>query len=278
MNNKLFVVTVLILLAVIVYLFVSAPPLLPEVTANSALIPIETVLTITEAENDSVRALWTQEIVGAGKNVGLAFHEEWRTANFDAGPLPALFLRETAANLEKNPIRLSLFLGSDYPISAANRFTGKQMVMFERIKQTGTPQFFYDETTAMYTAMFADVAVAEPCVACHNAHEQSPKQDWQLNDIMGATTWLYPAQRVDNAEMVTMLTALRHSFRDAYAAYLDKAATFAQPPTIGEKWPRDGYYLPTVDTFMGAINQRTAPATLAAILIATEQSHARQPN
>ncbi|HYE36301.1 hypothetical protein [Methylocaldum sp.] len=133
MKEKGFVIAVLTLTALIVYLFVSAPPPLPEKPDSGSSIPIEQVFAIVEAENDAIRILWTEEIVGKGKAAGLKFDEHWRDENVDAGPLPALFLRETATSLEKGPVRLSLFLGSDFPLNPANRFQGLQMDKFALI-------------------------------------------------------------------------------------------------------------------------------------------------
>ena len=43
----------------------------------------------------------------------------------------------------------------------------------------------------------------------------------------------------------------------AYDGYL-KAATFEKPPEIGERWPRDGYYLPTREAFMREFERRAS--------------------
>ena len=96
-----------------------------------------------EAENDAAREIWTKGIVKAGKQVGLEFSEDWRESNVEAGPLPALFLRETAKNMERNPLRLSLFLGSDFPISTANKFEDIQFAKFMLLKASLIPQFFF---------------------------------------------------------------------------------------------------------------------------------------
>lgn len=269
MTRPLFVLTSLVLTALIVYLFVSAPPLLPEQAAANANIPVERVFALVEADNDAARALWTREIVGAGQKTELSFSEDWREAGEDAGPLPALFLRETAKNLERDPVRLSLFLGSDAPINSANQFEGLQKTAFAAIRSTGEPQFFQMPDTRLYTAMFPDEAVTEACVTCHNDHEDSPRQDWKLHDVMGATTWAYPESRLTSDEMLGVLVALRWSIRTAYQAYLDKAATFSKPPEIGARWPRDGYYLPSADVFMSALSESTGAASLDALLNAT---------
>jgi hypothetical protein len=269
MKNAGFTLIALLLTALIVYLFVSAPPPLPEQAAVNASIPVDRVFALVEAENDAARTLWTREIVAAGKPVGLRFGEDWREAGEEAGPLPALFLRETAKNLERNPVRLSLFLGSDAPINLANRFEGRQKDAFAAMRRTGEPQFFQMPDTRLHTAMFPDEAVTEACVSCHNEHEDSPKKDWRLHDVMGATTWAYPEDRLTAEEMLGVLAALRSSIRSAYQAYLDKVVTFGKPPEIGTRWPREGYYLPSADVFMAVLGESSARASLDAILDAT---------
>ena len=265
MAKQNFWIACLALGALSVYLFVSAPPPLEGKQAADAAIPVERMFEILKAENDVVRAMWTKEVVGAGKQNGLKFDERWRDPDVEAGPLPALFLRETAKSLEKNPTPLSLFLGSDYPVNSANRFEGLQLEKFQMVKQTLKPQFFFMPDIQMRVAMFSDVAVVEGCIQCHNKHEQSPKHDWKLNDVMGATTWMYPSDSVSMDELLRTLTALHQGFKDAYESYLDKTRKFANPPAIGEHWPAEGYFLPNSEVFMGEIAKRTAPQTLAAL-------------
>lgn len=264
MINQRFWITTLTLVCLGIYLLVSAPPPLSE-ESRAAAIPVEKMFEILEAQNDAVRALWTQEIVGEGKKVGLKFDEHWRDPDLDAGPLPALFLRETAKSLEKDPVPLSLFLGSDYPINPANRFEGLQLEKFRLLKADQKPQFFYTEDTRLYTALFPDLAVSQVCVECHNRHEHTPKTDWQLNEVMGATTWMYPKASVSLEEMLEVISALERGFREAYAAYLKKVESFARPPKIGERWPREGYFLPSLETFMAEVLRRTSPQTLKAL-------------
>ncbi|MGN6106754.1 MAG: RodZ domain-containing protein [Kofleriaceae bacterium] len=252
--------------ALSIYLFVSAPPPLAAQTVDRGVVPIQSVFSILEAENDAARALWTQEIVDRGKLVGLAFDETWRDDHVHAGPLPALFLRETSKHLERTGLRLSLFLGSRYPINAANQFTGQQSERFAELEQTGAPQFFYEPATKLHTAMFSDRAIVEACVTCHNEHAESPKTDWKLHDLMGATTWMYPEELVSVERAVQMVGALRSSIRGAYASYLKKVETFPKQPEIGERWPRNGFYLPSEEAFMRELARRTSSDTMRALI------------
>ncbi|MBA2539360.1 MAG: hypothetical protein H0V17_06985 [Deltaproteobacteria bacterium] len=248
------------------YLFITAPPPLEARSIDARAIPIHRVFAMLEAENDHSRALWTQEIVERGKESGLTFDEHWRDASVEAGPLPALFLRETARALERRGVRLGLFLGSRFPINTANRFTGAQQARFTTLEATGEPQVFFDPTTRLQTAMFSDRAVVDACASCHNTHADSPKRDWTQGAIMGATTWIYPDERIDVRRALELLAALRTAIRSAYTAYLDKTRTFAAPPVIGTRWPRDGYAVPAADVFMRELSRRSSDATLCDLL------------
>jgi hypothetical protein len=229
-----------------------------------------------------MRLMWARDFVGEGKKVGLKFDEHWRDADLEAGPLPAQFLRETAKSLEKNPSPLSLYLGSDYPINPANRFEGAQLERFQILRRNREPQFFYMADTRLQVGMFEDVAFAEPCIQCHNQHPQSPKGDWAMQDVMGATTWMYPEPAVSPEELVRTLAALQQGFEEAYAVYLEKVKGFAQPPAVGRQWPRDGYSIPDAATFRQEIIARTAPGTLQSLVALTaarsrELAHASTP-
>ena len=274
MEHKAYAITLSALACLGIYLIVSAPPPLPEKAAAQASIPVAEMFAMLEAANDQVRLMWARDLVGEGKKVGLKFDEHWRDADLEAGPLPAQFLRETAKSLEKNPSPLSLFLGSDYPINPANRFEGAQLERFQTLRRRREPQFFYMADTGMEVGMFEDMAFAEPCIQCHNQHEQSPKQDWAMHDVMGATTWMYPGDAVSLDELIRTLSALQQGFEEAYAVYLEKVRSFAHPPTVGDHWPRDGYFLPDAAAFRREIMARTAPATLQSLAALTAQGYA----
>lgn len=255
----------LLLLYLAVYAFVTAPPPLQEMTANNNALPVKHVLELLEHENDVARALYTRSIVGAGKKQGIDFDENWADADTQAGLLPAQFLRETARFLEQTPVPLGLFLGSDNAINTANGFNGEQLKMFEKLKRENQPVFQFDSSINRYSYMFPDVAMAEACVSCHNKHADSPKTDWKLNQIMGATTWTYPQQSVSVDAALHMVSTLRQGFRSAYELTLAEARQMKKPPMIGKRWPKEGRYLPSADVFMQELARRVSAETLEAI-------------
>jgi len=69
--------------------------------------------------------------------------------------------------------------------------------------------------------------------------------------------------------------ALRRSVREAYVHYLEKVATFADPPPVGERWPADGYFLPSADVFMAEVEERASAQTLRLLLEAQDVVAAR---
>ncbi len=253
----------LLLILLIVYTFVTAPTPLPDRSSPSeATIPIKRVLETIAAENDVVRTLYTRSIVGAGLKAGLRFDERWKDEAVQAGPLPALFLREAANSIEMNPVPIGLFLGSHQPIASANLFSGIQAPYFAKILDHRSVEHFYDQGSQRWTAMFPDFASVAACVKCHNEHPDSPKKDWVLDDVMGATTWSYPREQVTTAEFMEILAAVRSGFRDAYRSYLEEIKTFDEKPEVGSRWPGDGFAVPDEETFMAEFERQASSATV----------------
>jgi len=253
-----------------IFLFVQAPKPLPEDDElKGEEISVENLFKIVAHENNIARTNWTKYIVGDGLKAGLKFDEDWRKNEIEAGPLPALFLREVASHLEKSEIPLGLFLGSDFPIATVNKFEGYQVTAFKQIRQDHQPQFFYDNEVARYTAMFPDIAGVTACVKCHNEHKNSPKTDWELDDIMGATTWLYPKKTVTRDELIKVISELRSAFAKAYVSFTEKTSSFKNitPPVIGDKWPSEGYFIPHADVFLARFEQEASKETLKLLLV-----------
>ena len=250
-----------------IYFFATAPADLDDASAARD-VPVETLFRLLDAENASIRAIYTGEIVTPGQKIGLAYREDWKERDVHAGPLPALLLRETANRLQQRVPELNLFLGSTYPIEASNMFKGAQSRYFASIERDRKPRFFLDDSTGRQTAMFPDIASAPACVTCHNEHAKSPRKDWKQDDVMGATTWSFARETLSTDEVVEILAAYRASAMDTYEAYLKKTARFdaAKRPQLGERWPKDGLYLPDARTFRQRVEERNSIASLNLLL------------
>lgn len=248
-----------------IYLFATAPQPLEAAAKSQADISIEKALQIINKEHANIRELYTKEIVGQGFKRGLKFQEEWEEEEVVAAPLPAQFLREIARSLEQSSVPLGLYLASDFAINKANILEGEQLQQYKKLSKDRTEQFSYLQDIQRYTLMVPDVAIGKPCVQCHNDHKDSPKTDWKLGEIMGATTWSYPNETISYEELFAMLNALHQGVRDAYSRVIEEFNQLPMPPTIGPYWPADDYALPDMETFMAKIETLNAKPTLKAI-------------
>jgi len=265
-NNQQFVIAVLILTIIIVYLFVTAPPPLENEKKSGIQLPIEFVLRLANEENKVIRKLYTIEIVQAGKKSGIKFQEEWQEESVIAGMLPAQFLRETAMYLEKSPVLLGLYLGSEYPINRENLIEGIQATKFEKLKETERDVFFNLPDDETFVFMSPDVAIAKACVTCHNKHANTPKSDWKINDVMGATTWLYPEKTISVSDALILLSELRNGFSFSYQYFLNEVKQMPKSYSVGDKWPKDGNFVPSNDAFMKEFSSRASHLTLNKLL------------
>lgn len=246
----------------------------PEVvttTAEKPMFSIEEAFEIVAKQNDVARKLYTKGIVGPGKKSGLAFDENWKDDAVEAGPLPALFLRGISSDIQKSPVPLGLYLGSDFPINSANKFTGKQAELFAEMRKDASAKFFVEEEegTTTQTAMFPDFAAAQACVTCHNEHPETSKTDWKLGDIMGATTWTYPKDSVTFSELKDMVMSYRNGAIVTYNSFLDEVRAFKEKevPEIGDKWPsEDCYCVPTAEVYLDSVLDLSSKNTLAGFL------------
>lgn len=227
---------------------------------------VEEAFAMVAKENDVARTLYTKAIVGAGTKQGLKFDEDWEKDEMMAGPLPALFLRGISADIQKGTVPLGLYLGSDFPVRKSNKFAGEQDDLFQEMRNDTLPKYFYDSESTVHTAMFPDFAAAAACVTCHNDHPETMKSDWKLGDIMGATTWTYPKDSLSFDEVRGMIMAYRLGAVSTYNKYLDKTKSFSEVPDVGDKWPADGYYLPSAEVFIDSIASLTSAETLSSLL------------
>lgn len=263
--TRFWTLTVLAGAAVLTYLFATAPAPLDQGEDARYTLSTSEALTLLAHENDVTRTLFTKAIVGGGKKQGLRFDENWAEEDVVAGPLPALFLRGVADELSRSEVPLRLFLGSDFPIEKSNEFTGMQAEIFAAMRQDTAAHHFQDPATGEFVSMFPDMASAGPCVSCHNDHAKTSKTDWQLGDIMGATTWAYPEDSVTTDEFMAMLSAYRSGVEIVWSKYLEELEDLAPEaqPTIGSCWPSKGLCLPSHAVLRDSIDDLAGPKLMA---------------
>jgi hypothetical protein len=145
----------------------------------------------------SDRAVYTKQVVNRLQNEDkiLKASEHWKDEK--TLPLPAQMFRMGAETVAGKKPGFTYALLSLWPINKQNEpktdaeKTGLKFVADSK----GATNYYTEEVLRgkkYYTAVYADVAVSPACVKCHNNHDDSPKTDFELNDVMGGVVIRLP--------------------------------------------------------------------------------------
>lgn len=74
----------------------------------------------------------------------------------------------------------------------ANDFERKGLEAVTKDPSKPFTGFVREGRDRFFQAVYADKAVAQACVTCHNTHSNSPKKDYRLNDVMGGVIITIP--------------------------------------------------------------------------------------
>jgi hypothetical protein len=113
-------------------------------------------------------------------------------------PPHAEVLRRANLRIQQRGAEFSYTLRSLHPINpSASPQTEVEQLGLESMALEPSEPFMTEETLggrSYFTAVYADRATLPSCVECHNAHPRSPKQDYQLGDVMGAIVVRIPLE------------------------------------------------------------------------------------
>lgn len=160
---------------------------LPE--ATSINIPIETVVDYIHAVIAADREVYTKHAMERMQTKGVvAVAEKYEEKN--TLPLPAQFLLESGRQVGKMGVGVQYRLISFWPINKRNVAANALESIGLGAVATHPDRPYKGVTkvgdTRYFEAVYADLAVTQSCAGCHNAHPDSPKRDFKLNDVMGA--------------------------------------------------------------------------------------------
>ncbi len=164
-------------------------------------LPVETVADYVHAVIEADRDVYTRHVVERMQSKGIVVaSENWTEKN--TLPLPAQFLMESGKFIAKKGIGIRYRLISLWPINKQNaagtEFEETGLGTF--ITQPNRPYVGFAEAggSRYFQAIYADLAVTQACIGCHNAHTNSPKRDFKLNDVMGGIVISIPLTQPPN--------------------------------------------------------------------------------
>ena len=111
-------------------------------------------------------------------------------------PLPAQMFRFGAEMVADESEDFFYSLLSLYPINRKNGpGTDMEREGLQYVADHPGENFYGEEELGgqrYFTAVYPDRAVAEACVSCHNGHEDSPRTDAKVGDVMGGVVIRIP--------------------------------------------------------------------------------------
>ena len=152
----------------------------------------DAVHTVLEAD----RTVYTQKIINrlTQEEQVIKASEHWEDEK--ALLLPAQMFRAGSEEVQKKGGDFSYSLLSLWPINTQNKpKTDLEKKGLQAVIDNPNMPFYGTEALgdkSFFTAVYADVAVSKACVLCHNNHQDSPKTDFELNDVMGGVVIRIP--------------------------------------------------------------------------------------
>ena len=127
-----------------------------------------------------------------------AYGEEWKSEHGNL-PLPAQMFRMGAEMVTEQDVGFTYALLSKWPVNKQNEpKTDIEVKGLDSVAANGGKAPFYGTEPlggkAYFTALYADVGVAAACIDCHNEHEESPRRDFELGDVMGGVVLRIPLE------------------------------------------------------------------------------------
>ena len=147
----------------------------------------ETVAEYLHAVIEAHRTVYTTNVVDPLKDKGIEAEEHWKQQK--TLPLPAQMILDGGRLVAEKGVGLKYRLASNTPIyvwnAPATDFERKGLETVTRNPDKPFTGFVRVGRDRFFQAIYADLAVSQTCVNCHNTHANSPKKDYRLNDVMG---------------------------------------------------------------------------------------------
>ena len=152
-------------------------------------IPAERVADMVHAVIESNRTFYTVHVVERMQAKGVVVaSENWRDEK--TLPLPAQLLQESARLAVNSKAKIGYKLIGLWPINKQNgpKTESELRGLTETLQNPDRPytEVIMNGTNAYLQAIYADRAISQACIGCHNAHQDSPRHDFKQNDVMGA--------------------------------------------------------------------------------------------
>lgn len=142
------------------------------------------------------RTVYTRLIVNRLQNEEkiIKASEHWQD---DKGlVLPAQMFRYGSEMVAEKGAGFSYSLLSLWPVNKQNSArTDIEKAGLKFVAENPGKNYYAEEKlggTQYFTAVYADTAVAQACISCHNDHKDSPRTDFKMGEVMGGVVIRIP--------------------------------------------------------------------------------------
>jgi len=147
----------------------------------------DTVADYLHAVIEAQRTVYTTNVVDPLQEKGIHAEEHWKQQK--ALPLPAQMILDGGRLVAETGLGIKYRLASLTPIYVWNApetdFERQGLEAVAKDPDKPFRGFVRIGRDRLFQAVYADRAVSQTCVSCHNSHINSPKKDYKLNDVMG---------------------------------------------------------------------------------------------
>ena len=144
------------------------------------------------------RKLYTSEVVARAKALGLEATHDYASRN-DTIPLPATLTIKLGEEISKYTDGARILLYSPYPFPWRIKENKTQHSGFENdawnflVKHPDQAYTRFDKVDSGAVFRYATADIMQPqCVACHNNHADTPKNNWKVGDVRGVLSISLP--------------------------------------------------------------------------------------
>jgi hypothetical protein len=152
-------------------------------------IPLQQVADMLQSVMAADRTVYTTRVVNRLQNEEKVITADEHFVDKKALPLPAQMFRFGAEKAAETNKTFSYSLLSLWPVNKQNApRTAAEKDGLKFVAENKGKNFYTEETLGgkkYFTAIYADPAVSPACVSCHNGHDESPRKDFKLGDVMG---------------------------------------------------------------------------------------------
>lgn len=165
----------------------------PAATGVDPQVMADALFAVMASDRANYTKLIIKRLAADGKFIKA--DEHWEDME-NGAPLPAQMFRFGAEAVAERTDTFTYSLQSLWPINKQNApVTEVEKAGLQYIVDNPGKNYYGEEELGgvkYYTAVYPDVAVATPCVDCHNKHKDSPRTDFKIGDTMGGVVVRIP--------------------------------------------------------------------------------------